>query len=705
MATKYVVQPDGRRYIWKSWLHPRDAKGQFIETFAEVRSIAGMIGRVIGRGRRGGTVRVRRRGDDKEFDIPSRYLTVIARPGGKKPTSSPAPDVGELRQRASKPAARKRLRGAQPNETLEQWDADGLGEHLRAMFRDNGEDLDDRYALGVARWKLRKEGKDDRDPQVVDAEIDRARRSAGLDPTPGFDEVRMMMGAEQNVRTADDAGLRNEDVDTYRLPLPKLPQTLREADADVWKAQTGRPFRAKVWHRTNKESAEVIRSEGFDPYSDAATDQIFGQAVYLGVDDDSSRLGEQNLRATEGYEERLDAYVSLRNPLVIEGVEDYDDDEVLSGSVVDELVANALGIPEYTLNERVTGNRDRPPSRGQLREYLARQGYDGVVYRERSYSGMGGSQVVVFDADAVATDEEMLPDSGGLFTEDAAITQVRYDALPPEGKADVDAYIAKHGIDLDGMTDDFYEALTRPDLVEKGRDWYSAEMQQTAKRIADSTKGKKHEITWQDALALVAIASGRNKWVAKDGTRVNERTVQRLVDKWASGDLDGLTAQQIMDAANPKTREAFDEDQRWTFGYIYGKGYGYNMAAFLTGEMTRDEALTGPKRRSFFSNGLEPGENMDVTVDVWMANAIARFSRGDLTLKEWQTEIGKKYPKKNEKYGFYSSIAYFIVAESVRRAHERGVADGLLRPGDVPSVTQAVAWYRQQERDREGVKR
>lgn len=74
-------------------LHPRDRKGRFIETGAEVRIWGGQTG-TVERNVGGGKIEVLR-ADGKKVIVHRNYLTVIAAPGGKAPETDPAkaPDV------------------------------------------------------------------------------------------------------------------------------------------------------------------------------------------------------------------------------------------------------------------------------------------------------------------------------------------------------------------------------------------------------------------------------------------------------------------------------------------------------------------------------------------------------------------------------------------------------------------------------------
>lgn len=507
--TTLVVHTDGRRYRWKSWLHPRDRKGQFIETFAEVRTIAGMLGRVMGRGARNGTVRVRRHQDRKEFDIPSNMLEVLRRPGGKRPTPKQGPDVGELRSTRTKtPASPRGMRGAQNNETLAEWDSGGLRNHLAKMFRDNGDDLDDRYALGVAQWALFKDGRDRDDVAEIDRVIDDAREAAGLRRTPGDDYVQELMAQDVD----------EDDVTDFRV-------TQLEPKGDV----------------------EV-----------------------------------------------------------------------------------------------------------------------------------------------------------GALVEESRVTPMRVADMPASAQEKLQAFVDNYGIDTKAIEDEFYEALQNEEYRRFGAIWYREEMQATAKRIAEATRGMKHPVSWQDALALVAIFSARNTWEGKNGNRWNEIHATRLAMAFASGAFDGLTARQVMDRADPKVTDR-DSPDFWEFGYIRDKGFGLNGAALLLGEMNRDEALGKAKRKSFYSNGLEPDSNEDVTIDVWMANPLARYSTSNRTIQQWQSALSSGDPPKYlADLGIDASPVYMLMAEIVRRAHERGVADGLWDEGSVPSYTQAAAWIQQQVFERRG---
>ena len=68
--------------------HPRDRKGRFIETGAEVRIWGGQLGKVL-RNVGGGKIEVERQ-DGKKVIVHRNYLTVTARPNGEAPTTNEA---------------------------------------------------------------------------------------------------------------------------------------------------------------------------------------------------------------------------------------------------------------------------------------------------------------------------------------------------------------------------------------------------------------------------------------------------------------------------------------------------------------------------------------------------------------------------------------------------------------------------------------
>jgi hypothetical protein len=70
---------------WDENKHPRDSKGRFIETGAEVRIFGGWLGKVL-RNVGGGNIEVQRT-DGKSVIVNRNYLTVTKRPDGSAPTS------------------------------------------------------------------------------------------------------------------------------------------------------------------------------------------------------------------------------------------------------------------------------------------------------------------------------------------------------------------------------------------------------------------------------------------------------------------------------------------------------------------------------------------------------------------------------------------------------------------------------------------
>lgn len=73
------------RTDWREEDHPRDRRGRFIETGAEVRALTGWLARVI-RNVGGGMIEVERHSDSERVKIHRNYLMVLSRPDGRDPT-------------------------------------------------------------------------------------------------------------------------------------------------------------------------------------------------------------------------------------------------------------------------------------------------------------------------------------------------------------------------------------------------------------------------------------------------------------------------------------------------------------------------------------------------------------------------------------------------------------------------------------------
>lgn len=84
-----IGKPSG----WDENAHPRDRKGRFIETGAEVRIWGGQLGRVL-RNVGNGKIEVER-ADGNKVIVHRNYLTVTARPNGEEPTAVESEDVAE----------------------------------------------------------------------------------------------------------------------------------------------------------------------------------------------------------------------------------------------------------------------------------------------------------------------------------------------------------------------------------------------------------------------------------------------------------------------------------------------------------------------------------------------------------------------------------------------------------------------------------
>lgn len=92
-----------RRVVWVEADHPRDRKGRFIETGAEVRIWGGLMGRVV-RNVGGGRIEVAR-SDGKNVIVHRNYLTVTTRPDGSAPTDKRDANPSSLREEAASPDA------------------------------------------------------------------------------------------------------------------------------------------------------------------------------------------------------------------------------------------------------------------------------------------------------------------------------------------------------------------------------------------------------------------------------------------------------------------------------------------------------------------------------------------------------------------------------------------------------------------------
>ena len=93
-----------RRQVWIEEEHPRDRKGRWIETGAEVRVWGGWLGKVI-RNVGGGRIEVERLTDGKHVIIHRNYLTVTKRPDGSDPTNSRDVNPAALPEGAASPDA------------------------------------------------------------------------------------------------------------------------------------------------------------------------------------------------------------------------------------------------------------------------------------------------------------------------------------------------------------------------------------------------------------------------------------------------------------------------------------------------------------------------------------------------------------------------------------------------------------------------
>lgn len=99
-----TVEVKIRRSVWREDEHPRDRKGRFIETGAEVRVWGGFLGRVL-RNIGGGRIELERLDTGAHVIVHRNYLTVTKRPDGSAPTDRRADAPAALPEVPASPDA------------------------------------------------------------------------------------------------------------------------------------------------------------------------------------------------------------------------------------------------------------------------------------------------------------------------------------------------------------------------------------------------------------------------------------------------------------------------------------------------------------------------------------------------------------------------------------------------------------------------
>ena len=238
--------------------------------------------------------------------------------------------------------------------------------------------------------------------------------------------------------------------------------------------------------------------------------------------------------------------------------------------------------------------------------------------------------------------------------------------LSPAARKKIDAFVAKHEIDLAGIDADMDRCFADPAMVEFGRTWYVKEFGGEAQRIS-----REKGVSVETASATIAITSARNRWRTDDGRPVNADMAAGHIEHWQNNP--GMSAAELA-ATSP-------------VGYLTGRGFGLNVYEMLTGEATIDQAVTGTKRRSFYNNGTEPDVSWDVTNDVWQGTYAAAHSK--LSLDQVQSMLSSEPPKYLANEGVAGTPMYVVLTEAAMRAHVRHASRvGFTRPHQ----TQATTW-------------
>lgn len=349
-----------------------------------------------------------------------------------------------------------------------------------------------------------------------------------------------------------------------------------------------------------------------------------------------------------------------------------------------------------------------------LQVVAQRRGYQAYVQEGEE----GDMQVSVWDARRVAIvqenvrDELGLPhlyklrawvrkhllgqhdqaDHGNWATGGTGVEPRRIADLSEKAQANIAKFVETYEVDQAGIADQILQALSDPEARDAGARWYEEAYLAHAQELAD-----KYDTDLDTAAAVVAITSAQNPWsrVSASGETVypNLDTAERFLSAWRDGEFEGVTT--------------VEEARQLKLGYPMQNGFGINVIQLLNGDVPLEEAVTGAKRRSFFSNGVDPYGSNELTLDSWMGQYLLANSPvlsqmvpektgsgGDVNygVEKVKSLLAGGAPKYMQEEGFNASAAYVTLADAIMEAHDRAIEEGIVPKDWLPHQTQATAW-------------
>lgn len=218
------------------------------------------------------------------------------------------------------------------------------------------------------------------------------------------------------------------------------------------------------------------------------------------------------------------------------------------------------------------------------------------------------------------------------------IEMITMKSLPPEIRSKVMERVRERVASTQKINASFDHymdvAWNNPELREGGMNWYQ-QTHDLAMQVADQ-----HDIEPQNVAAAFAAMSPGKEWSEEAGiiqgmadmdqgnVHLSEEKldlVNQKMDLYEMDHVDNGDSYGDMDSRQAviTMQSQFMEEDRGSWGVGYGYGNFAKGLDLLRGENV-DDALPGPKVRSFTNNIMDPSDPRDVTIDIHMVQGSAR---------------------------------------------------------------------------------
>lgn len=211
-----------------------------------------------------------------------------------------------------------------------------------------------------------------------------------------------------------------------------------------------------------------------------------------------------------------------------------------------------------------------------------------------------------------------------------------------------------------------YVAEATDEDMEKGEQWY-ADAHKFAVSLSKKYSTEDRPLSVEMVAGVISALSPHNTWTS------NQLMAERLIGQWADDDFGG---------------KPIDEAKISTHAGIHT--YVKDAIEILRtgGDM---DSLTGPKRRSFANNIIDPSNSYDVTIDGWIAGLLDRIGK-DYTESDASAWLRQR--KEKNKQVQIDGAGYFIMADAFRAATDRINAVRGDKPPLLPQQVQAIYWVK-----------